>query len=396
MRGIGAAARRGARLPSSYAAAFSSFSGIGGGGAGRGRGSGPSQFGQPPLAPGRPIPDEEGADPFSAPASVGVGRGRGDPAAPSSHANPPFSAFSGVGRGSPLPPPPAAEDAPRQDVAKGPEDASPASNPEIPSSGAFSSALPRPNPSAGAGRGMPRFQQPPADNAPEENRFIRRREPKKAAAPSSSAPSTQPKLSAQDAVKRALELLGGGEGADGGPGEGGRGGRGRGGRGGRGRGRGRARDEVDDRHMVHLGENADGEKLEKRLGGDKMKILEEAFEEAADNALPHPMEDAYMDACHTNNMVRAGLQWSLQNCQVWIVLMRLLIAFVPLFVQIEFEPEYHVNFDNPDVDEKPPMSLEEMLQKVKPFIVAYEGIKDQEEWEVIFFLQLTQYFVLQN
>jgi hypothetical protein len=127
-----------------------------------------------------------------------------------------------------------------------------------------------------------------------------------------------------------------------------------------------------------------------------MKILEEAFEEAADNALPHPMEDAYMDACHTNNMVRAGLQWSLQNCQVWIVLMRLLIAFVPLFVQIEFEPEYHVNFDNPDVDEKPPMSLEEMLQKVKPFIVAYEGIKDQEEWEVIFFLQLTQYFVLQN
>jgi hypothetical protein len=43
-----------------------------------------------------------------------------------------------------------------------------------------------------------------------------------------------------------------------------------------------------------------------------------------------------------------------------------------------------VNFGNPDVDEKLPMSLEEMLQKVKPFIVAYEGIKDQEEWEVIF------------
>jgi hypothetical protein len=67
------------------------------------------------------------------------------------------------------------------------------------------------------------------------------------------------------------------------------------------------------------------------------------------------------------------------------VLVRFLIAFVPLFLQIEFEPEYHVNFDNPDVDEKPPMSLEEMLQKVKPFIVAYEGIKDQEEWEVFFF-----------
>jgi hypothetical protein len=49
-----------------------------------------------------------------------------------------------------------------------------------------------------------------------------------------------------------------------------------------------------------------------------MKILEEAFEEVADNALPHPMEDAYMDACHTNNMVRAGLQWGLQNCQIWM------------------------------------------------------------------------------
>jgi hypothetical protein len=56
-------------------------------------------------------------------------------------------------------------------------------------------------------------------------------------------------------VKRAMELLGGGVGADGGPSEGVRGGRGR--------GRGRARDEADDLHMVHLGENADGEKLEK-------------------------------------------------------------------------------------------------------------------------------------
>lgn len=54
-------------------------------------------------------------------------------------------------------------------------------------------------------------------------------------------------------------------------------------------------------------------------------------------------------------------------------------------MQIEFEPEYHVNFDNPDVDEKPPMSLEEMLQKMKPFIVAYEGIQNQEEWEVFLF-----------
>jgi hypothetical protein len=119
MRGIGAAARRGAQLHSSYAAAFSSFSGIGGG-AGRGRrsGSGPSSFGQQPRAPWRPIPDDEDADPFSAPASVG--RGRGDHAAP---ANLSFSAFSGVGRsrGSPLPPPPPAEDAPKQHVATPPK-----------------------------------------------------------------------------------------------------------------------------------------------------------------------------------------------------------------------------------------------------------------------------------
>ncbi|TVU08461.1 hypothetical protein EJB05_41866, partial [Eragrostis curvula] len=361
MRGIGAAARRGAHLPSSYAVAFSSFSGIGGGGggAGRGRGSGAPPFGQL-RAPGRPIPDEDAADPFSAPASVGRGRGRGEPVAPSSSTIPSFSAFSGAGRGrgSPLPPPPAPEDGPKQPTfTKRSDDASLAPDPEQPSPDAFSSAQARSIPSAGAGRGVPRLQQPPADKAPEENRFIRRRDAQKAAA-SSSAPSTQPKLSAADAVKRALELLGGGEGAgagEGGHGGGGRGGRGgrgyRGGRGGRGRGRSdRGRDEADDRHMIYLGDDADGEKLEKRLGEDKMKIWEEAFEEAADNVLPDPEEDAYMDACHTNNM-------------------------------IEFEPEYHVNFDNPDVDEKPPMSLEEMLQKIKPFIVAYEGIQNQEEWE---------------
>jgi hypothetical protein len=45
---------------------------------------------------------------------------------------------------------------------------------------------------------------------------------------------------------------------------------------------------------------------------------------------------------------------------------RFLIVFVSvgLCMQIEFEPEYHVNFGNPDIDEKPPMALEEMLQKV--------------------------------
>ena len=70
------------------------------------------------------------------------------------------------------------------------------------------------------------------------------------------------------------------------------------------------------------------------------------------------------------------------NLDVLVTFLKVFVA-VGLCMQIEFEPEYHVNFGNPDIDEKPPMSLEEMLQKVKPFIVAFEGIQNQEEWEVI-------------
>jgi len=48
------------------------------------------------------------------------------------------------------------------------------------------------------------------------------------------------------------------------------------------------------------------------------------------------------------------------------------------------EPEYQfADFEsNPDIDEKPPMPLHEALEKVKPFLMAYEGIESQEEWEV--------------
>uniref|UniRef100_J3MGL8 Uncharacterized protein n=2 Tax=Oryza brachyantha TaxID=4533 RepID=J3MGL8_ORYBR len=185
------------------------------------------------------------------------------------------------------------------------------------------------------------MQQLPVDKPPEENRFIRRREEKKAA--SRPAPSARPKLSPEDAVKRALELLAAGDDGR------------RGVRGDRNKGRDNRRDSrrpgsADDRHEIYLGDKADGDRLEKRLGEDRMKIFNQAFEEAAENALPSPMEDAYLEACHTNNM-------------------------------IEFEPEYNVSFDNPDIEEKPPMSLEDMLQKVKPFVVAYEGIQNQEEWE---------------
>lgn len=37
---------------------------------------------------------------------------------------------------------------------------------------------------------------------------------------------------------------------------------------------------------------------------------------------------------------------------------------------------------NPDIDEKPPIPLRDALEKMKPFLMAYEGIKSQEEWEV--------------
>lgn len=37
---------------------------------------------------------------------------------------------------------------------------------------------------------------------------------------------------------------------------------------------------------------------------------------------------------------------------------------------------------NPDIDEKPPISLQDALEKMKPFLMAYEGIQSQSEWEV--------------
>jgi hypothetical protein len=156
---------------------------------------------------------------------------------------------------------------------------------------------------------VPRAQQP-LSKAPEENRFVRRREAKQP--PTPSAPSGQPKLAPQDAVKRALELLGRG-------GDGGGGGRGRGGRGGRGRGRdgGRRPAAEEEQDSLFFGDNADGERLESRLGADKMKIWDAAFDEAAEEALPDPVEDVYWDAVHTNNMVRAALH---RNYQIWVCL----------------------------------------------------------------------------
>ena len=37
---------------------------------------------------------------------------------------------------------------------------------------------------------------------------------------------------------------------------------------------------------------------------------------------------------------------------------------------------------NPDMYEKSPIALPKALEKMKPFLMAYEGIENEEEWEV--------------
>lgn len=37
---------------------------------------------------------------------------------------------------------------------------------------------------------------------------------------------------------------------------------------------------------------------------------------------------------------------------------------------------------NPDIDEKPPISLRDALEKMKPFLMAYEDIQTNKEWQV--------------
>ncbi|KAI8008382.1 hypothetical protein LOK49_LG07G03704 [Camellia lanceoleosa] len=183
--------------------------------------------------------------------------------------------------------------------------------------------------------------------------------------------SATPKLSREEAVKKAVGILsrGGVDVADrvedGRTGRGSfreRGTRGGGrGRGWRGRGRGAGRggrgvQDADDDYGagLYLGDNADGEKLAKRIGPENMNKLVEGFEEMSGSVLPSPMDDAYLDALHSNFM-------------------------------IECEPEYLMEEfgTNPDVDEKPPIPLRDALEKMKPFLMAYEGIQSQEEWEEV-------------
>ncbi|KAE9450871.1 hypothetical protein C3L33_17226, partial [Rhododendron williamsianum] len=382
-------------------ASSSAFSTSSGGGSGRGRGRGSSVIGpsdsQIPPLPGKPEAAGDDDDPkgglISSPLPSGLGHGRGKPLPSSTPTLPSYSSFisavsstgidgDGAGRGratAPPPPHPRAEPerfGPKRPIFFTKEEPSSDSatikpvvrrDPLLQDNDLPSGIL---SVLSGAGRGKPAKQSVPDAKAKEENRHRRPSKPGGGIGVGSTSGDgslTKPKLSREEAVKKAVGILSKGGFVedtmeDGGRGRGGfrgRGTRGRGSQGWRGRGRGRGRDsrvqdgdnDFDD--DLYLGDDADGEKLAKTLGPDKMNQLVEAFEEMSGRVLPSPTEDAYLDALHTNYM-------------------------------IECEPEYLMEDfgTNPDIDEKPPISLRDALEKMKPFLMAYEGIQSQSEWEV--------------
>ncbi|KAK4760817.1 hypothetical protein SAY87_005710 [Trapa incisa] len=337
-----------------------------GGGRGRGRG-GPTRFGVNSPAPSGSLPDED-------PSPPGLGHGRGRPL-PSSPTLPSFSSFvASVGRGrggAPAAPTDSDSKKPvffkREDVP--PKWTSPPPDtgiPEQPSPEVESRSYQIPDgilsALSGAGRGKP-LQRAGPEAPAEENRHLRAR-PR----------GPHPEAVHRDAVRRPGEKFSGDgpegsmDGGHGGFGRG-RGGRGRGrglsGRGGRGRAsfkdRGQrdsadreAADDLDDDDGLFLGDKADGEKFANRMGAEKMEMLTEIFEEIGSKVLPSPTFERHLDAFHTNCL-------------------------------IEFEPEYLMEEfgTNPDIDEKPPIPLREAIEKMKPFLMVYEGIETQEEWEKV-------------
>ncbi|CAN6471815.1 unnamed protein product [Victoria cruziana] len=370
MRGIG-------RLPTvtgspsfvRSCSAFSSFApgGVGGSGRGRGRAGGAPLPGQICESP------DEAEDPSGLPSS-GLGHGRGKPA-PSAPILPSFSSWisdvmpSG-GRGRPSSPP--------QQEPGGVRPLKPIffSREDVESSGAQpdnvaqfrvsrpaigTSRLPSSLPSrlAGGGRGQPARPPPGPAIGEEENRHLRQRR-------GGGAPGRE--RAREEPLRRSSSPAG--MTRRGGPGEIARGERGRGlrgrGRGTRGGVRGRRdrsewgerfRDEDkedDGSGGLYLGEGTDGQKLTERIGENNMNMIMDGFDEMSNRILPSPMEEAYLDALHMNNM-------------------------------IEYEPEYLMEDfgTNPDIDEKSIMPLEEALEKAKPFLMAYEGIQSLEEWEEV-------------
>ncbi|KAI3908536.1 hypothetical protein MKX01_009338 [Papaver californicum] len=370
-----------------YLYSFSTFSGGGRGRGGGGFGLPNPQLGGAGKSESLDGDDNGGGEVNNVPSGLGHGRGKPIIPAASSQVSPTFSPWMrgvyppSVGRGQPIQQQAQSQEQlqsaqPLPRLSQKQHQASPKSSlsqyesqsfpPKIPigftrqdSSELNQNALP------GAGRGKAIQMSGKEERPQEENRHIRPpRQPsgdsREGKFESQQRPNraSSPRLSHEDATKKAVEILsrgggGGPGGIEGGRGfRGGRGGRGRG-RGGRGgRGRGDEEEEVDS--ALVLGDNADGERLASKLGPDKMNQLAEGFEEICTRVLPSQMDEAYMDGLHRNNL-------------------------------IEFEPEYLMgDFNsNPDIDEKPPVPICKKLEKVKSFLMAYEGIQSQEEWEKI-------------
>ncbi|KAI3778187.1 hypothetical protein L2E82_07280 [Cichorium intybus] len=102
-------------------------------------------------------------------------------------------------------------------------------------------------------------------------------------------------------------------------------------------------------------DKVNAEKLANYNGHGKFDLLTQAYEEADVHELPSPKEDAYVDAMHTNHLLERELE----------------------YLMADFDT-------NPDIDEKPLMSHEEALEKMKPFLMAYENIvREKEWWEVV-------------
>ncbi|KAF3785369.1 hypothetical protein EJ110_NYTH28132 [Nymphaea thermarum] len=334
--------------------AFSSFasggggSGVGGSGRGRGRGGG-----SPP--PGRiGVSPDEAEEPSGLPPS-GLGHGRGKPV-PSAPTLPSFSSWiSDImppgGRGHPASP--SQQEAggarPLKPIFFRRDDVeSPGPQPDkktqfrVAPPAAGESGLPSSLASglAGGGRGQPIRPPPGPAVGEEENRHLRQR--RGGGAPARGRARGEPWRRTSSPAGMA---------GRGGPAEMGRGGRGRGfrgrGRGTRGGARGRRergewgqrfRDEDAENDVgdgLYLGDGTDGQKLTERIGEDNMNVIMEGFDEMSS--------------------------------------------------RIEYEPEYLMEDfgTNPDIDEKPIMSLEEALEKAKPFLMAYEGIQSPEEWEEV-------------
>ncbi|KAM0018564.1 hypothetical protein Hdeb2414_s0026g00675451 [Helianthus debilis subsp. tardiflorus] len=366
---------------------FSTHAGGGGGGRGRGRGSGFPKFsfvnsGSNESEETRP--DDE--TPFRAP----LGHGRGKPLPPppnvsrfSSPDPPSGGSVAGRGRGAGIVPPPSPFEEslkPREPIffrKEGDVTLPPKAPTEDRSGNQEKSNLPSGILSvlsgAGRGRPTPAMTHEASEKVNEVNRHIRPRKPvgQETRPAEPRAPSS--KMSREEAVNKAKSVLsrdddgidGGGGGARGGSrvasrGDGGgRGQRGRFSDRGRGRGRGRGRqmsnrddDDNEEDEAETEADKANEEKLRKYLGDEKMDMLVQAFEEAGANVLPSPEEDAYVDAMHTNLM-------------------------------LECEPEYLMaEFDsNPDIDETPPVPLRDALEKMKPFLMAYENIQTEKEWQ---------------